>query len=152
MDPSLRSTATSWPPPSPESMLALARALKPSRSLILSRHNRQDLEQLIPREWMKDARCGSSDPEAWTLGVGVRPSSQALRVCGDCPARQACLAAAVLHSEDGVWAAQRTTCATRRATLSPLVPRRRRASRSCSTRLESTRRPRPATLRVSERG
>jgi hypothetical protein len=71
---------------------------------MLAKRHRQDLEQLVPREWMKDASCGSSDPEAWQIGLGQRISGQVTRICGACLVREACLASALLYGEDGVWA------------------------------------------------
>jgi hypothetical protein len=98
------STTSTWPPLSEESMLALAHALRPRGDLILSRYQRRELEQMVPREWMREASCGSSDPEAWQLGEGARPVPQVPRICGDCPARVACLATALLNGDIGVWA------------------------------------------------
>jgi hypothetical protein len=87
-----------------ETMLRLAKSLRPRRHESLSRHHAADLERLTPVGWMAGASCPSADPEAWQLEDGSRASAPVVRVCAMCPARSACLASAVLYGEDGVWA------------------------------------------------
>lgn len=54
-------------------------------------------------EWMDEALCAQSDPEAWFPEKGDRPAA-AKRVCADCPVRAECLEYAIEHDERfGVW-------------------------------------------------
>lgn len=56
-----------------------------------------------PPDWMGSALCAQVDPELFfpEKGGGTRAAK---RVCGGCPVRQECLAAALAsHEPDGVW-------------------------------------------------
>jgi WhiB family redox-sensing transcriptional regulator len=54
--------------------------------------------------WQKSASCAQADPEAWFPGLGSFASRTVLAICGDCPVRRSCLAAALLRGEHGIWA------------------------------------------------
>ena len=59
--------------------------------------------RLIPPAWYADARCRGK-PLAWFFPPAGRLPHEAMAVCGDCPARRACLTDALEDSYSrGVW-------------------------------------------------
>ena len=64
------------------------------------------------RGWQRDALCAQADPDAWFPEPSNPAPPQVYTVCGRCPVRRSCLAAALLRHEEGVWAG--TTEADRR--------------------------------------
>lgn len=78
--------------------------LTPARQLYLSAQK--------SRDWQRDALCAQADPDAWFPEQSNPAPAQVFTVCGRCPVRRSCLAAALLRHEEGVWAG--TTEADRR--------------------------------------
>jgi len=70
----------------------------------LSTENRDQLAELVSPGWWTDAPCAQADPDAWFPDVGDFASRQVLAICRSCPLRRACLAAALLQDEYGIWA------------------------------------------------
>jgi WhiB family redox-sensing transcriptional regulator len=71
-----------------------------------------DLTAQRSRGWQRDALCAQADPDAWFPEKATPARPQVFTVCGRCPVRRSCLAAALLRHEEGVWAG--TTEADRR--------------------------------------
>ena len=54
--------------------------------------------------WRMRGACADDDSEAWFSEADTLKSRRAIRVCGSCPVRQRCLAAALVFDEEfGVW-------------------------------------------------
>lgn len=111
-------------PPTPE---ALRQARRDPRYRA-AQEARATLARSDEQRWRAAGLCLSLDPEVFFPTSGDDPAP-ALTVCGGCPVRAACLAAALEHGEcDGVWGA--TTAEERRAMRalwSAPAPRRVRA-------------------------
>jgi WhiB family redox-sensing transcriptional regulator len=75
---------------------------RPTRRL--SARHRAQLSALVHRGWQTDALCAQADPDAWFPEKGSFATRQVLTTCERCPVRRACLAAALLRGEQGVWA------------------------------------------------
>lgn len=56
-----------------------------------------------PEPWMEDARCRETDAELWFPEVGGA-AREAKRICAQCPVQEPCLAFALEHYEEGIWA------------------------------------------------
>lgn len=54
-------------------------------------------------EWMVDANCVGTDPEAWFPGKGGRASPTIRKVCGACPVNEDCLSYALEFNLRGIW-------------------------------------------------
>jgi hypothetical protein len=55
------------------------------------------------REWMADALCAETDPEAFFPAKGD-PATAAKDICGGCTVREQCLEYALKHGHaDGIW-------------------------------------------------
>lgn len=78
----------------------------------LSPTQQHDLTVQRSRSWQRDALCAQVDPDAWFPEQSNAAPPQVFTVCGRCPVRRSCLAAALLRHEEGVWAG--TTEADRR--------------------------------------
>jgi WhiB family redox-sensing transcriptional regulator len=89
---------------SPEAELAhwWHRLFEPNRGL--ARGHQRDLAGQLEPGWQERALCAQADPEAWFPPRGHGATDQVLATCAACPVRRACLAAALLRTEDGVWA------------------------------------------------
>lgn len=56
-----------------------------------------------PPEWVTDAVCAQTDPDAWFPDKGGSTAS-AKRICAGCPVRERCLAYAMERRERfGIW-------------------------------------------------
>lgn len=68
------------------------------------------------RNWMTDGLCNQSDPELFFPDKDA-PATQvdaALRICADCPVRQACRSyAATTEQRHGIWGGHRIDGPTR---------------------------------------
>ncbi|MEV7804964.1 WhiB family transcriptional regulator [Microbispora sp. NPDC088329] len=53
-------------------------------------------------EWMAQALCAETDPEAFFPDEGQRPDA-GKKICRRCEVRAECLAYALDHDETGVW-------------------------------------------------
>lgn len=75
----------------------------------------------LPRapEWMADAACARTDPEAFFPEKGS--GADARKICADCPVRQQCLDMALnlRRNPDGIWGG--TTMEERRAMRAHVV-------------------------------
>lgn len=56
-------------------------------------------------EWMADASCLESSPDAWFPEVGNSHESKMVKgICKECPVKDLCLEYALLHRiEWGIW-------------------------------------------------
>lgn len=59
-------------------------------------------------DWRHYALCRGMDPELWfpigTEGPALLQIARARAVCADCPVASSCLAWALEHSVEGIWA------------------------------------------------
>jgi WhiB family transcriptional regulator, redox-sensing transcriptional regulator len=81
------------------------------------RHQSRGLPQTLP-SWMDQAACaGHDDPDLWFPERGDEDREQeALRICGECPVRSACLTYVLsLPMQPGIWGG--TTEGERRSQL-----------------------------------
>ncbi|HYN30665.1 MAG TPA: WhiB family transcriptional regulator [Dermatophilaceae bacterium] len=63
-----------------------------------------DLDGLDGIRWRERGRCAASPAGGWFDDPRTAPAQQARRVCGSCPVRRCCLAAALLYGEEyGIW-------------------------------------------------
>jgi hypothetical protein len=65
------------------------------------------LADRIKSEWVRYAACQCCDGDAWFPDERTKPNPLVGKVCADCPVARACLAFAVLHDEEGIWAGTR---------------------------------------------
>jgi WhiB family redox-sensing transcriptional regulator len=74
----------------------------PTRQLTTDQQH--ELRDLLDRGWQQNALCAQSHPDAWFPEHDAALASHARAVCAHCPIQRPCLAAALLHSEQGIWA------------------------------------------------
>lgn len=58
---------------------------------------------MTAEDWMADARCVGTDPEAFFPESGSRANSMVRRICAACPVQSECLTYATEHDLMGVW-------------------------------------------------
>lgn len=97
--------------PTPDPDFAWAGHLTLTATRRLNSGQLRQLRAAIDPGWRGAAWCASADPDAWFPDSGQAAVPQVHRICAGCPVRRSCLASALLHDEQGVWAG--TTAAER---------------------------------------